>query len=63
MVCQKQGAAPRSAPVKSAQQKSFVRQDHCADEAVCLSRGREKRRDADFKQEAGGTAQSFRDQD
>lgn len=46
-------------PVK----KSFVRQRDCADEAVALSRGRENRRDVDLKQEEGGTALSFRDQD
>jgi len=44
-------------------EKSFVRQRDCADEAVVLSRGRENRRDADFKREEGGNAQSFRDQD
>lgn len=47
----------------SPDKKSFVRQADCADEAGCLSRGREKRSGARFKEEVGGTAESFRDQD
>ncbi len=34
-----------------------------ADEAGCLSRGRENASTANFKPEADGPAQSFRDQD
>jgi len=69
-VCQKQGAASRRTSTgglcaceMSATKKASSGRMTRADEAVCLSRGREKRRGADFKSEAGGTAQSFRDQD
>ena len=36
---------------------------NCGDEAGWVSRGREKRRGADFEGEVGAAAQSFRDQD
>ena len=46
-VCQKQGAASRRVNRASADgrcnEKGFVRQKDCTDEAGCLSRGREKR--------------------
>jgi hypothetical protein len=45
-----------------ANEKSFVRQK-IADEAVCLSRGRENASTASFALEADGLAQSFRNQD
>ncbi|PJG54317.1 hypothetical protein CVM73_16035 [Bradyrhizobium forestalis] len=62
MVCQKQGAAP-CVRRQGGNEKSFVRQEDCADEAGCLSRGRENASAASFEQEADGPAQSFRDQD
>jgi len=58
-------SAPRARRVRKRDrdEKGFVRQQDCTDEAGCLSRGREKRKRRDFKTEVGGAAQSFRDQD